>query len=121
MRNIALGKSGENEAVDFLRKKGYRILERNWRLPKLGEIDIIAKDKDVICFVEVKTRKDSAHAEPYESVGRKKQFKLSCLALSFLKEKNLMHSPARLDIVSISDKGVCFFQNAFSLSEKFTY
>ena len=118
---IGIGKSGEEEAVEFLKRKGYKILERNYRLPNFGEIDIIAKDKDVICFVEVKTRTGTSYGEPYEAVTKNKQFKLSMLALSYLKEKNLMQKRARFDIISISNAEIRLFINAFDLSARFTY
>lgn len=121
MHNIALGKVGEDEAANFLKKKGYKVLERNWRLPKFGEIDIIAKDKGIICFIEVKRRTSSLFGHPYEAVNKKKQFKLSSLALSYLKSKNLMQHRARFDIISISNDEISLFANAFSLSEKFLY
>ncbi|MDP1852821.1 MAG: YraN family protein [Candidatus Omnitrophota bacterium] len=121
MHNIALGKAGEDEAVNFLKKKGYKILERNWRLKRFGEIDIIAKDRNVFCFIEVKTRVTSFFGQPYEAVDKNKQFKLSVLAISYLKSKNLMDSAARFDIVSISGKKINLFTDAFPLSERFSY
>lgn len=121
MHNIVLGRAGEGKAEKFLREKGYKILERNWRFAKFGEIDIIAKEKDTICFIEVKTRNDDKFGEPYESVDKRKQFKLSGLAIVYLKAKHLMHFPARFDIISISGDEIRLFANAFSLNEKFTY
>lgn len=121
MHNIVLGKTGEDEAVNFLKKKGYKILERNWRLERFGEIDIIAKDKSVFCFIEVKTRATSFFGQPYEAVDKNKQFKLSGLAISYLKSKNLMDSAARFDIVSICGKEISLFVDAFPLSDKFLY
>ena len=81
-RRIA-GQMGEGLAADFLMKKGYRILERNFRT-KLGEIDIVAKDKDTICFIEVKSRTDFSFGSPLESITAFKRKKLSQVALSYL-------------------------------------
>ena len=121
MHNIILGKSGEDAAVDFLKKKGYKVLARNWRFRRLGEIDIVAKLKDTICFIEVKTRKDDKFGTPYEAVDGRKQFKLSGLAISYLKSKNLMDSAARFDVVSICGEEISLFTDAFPLSDKFLY
>jgi len=66
-----LGKEGEDEAVKYLEKKGYRIIERNF-LCRQGEIDIIALDKEYIVFVEIKTRTNTEYGLPSESVTEKK-------------------------------------------------
>lgn len=121
MNRISVGKHGENEAVKFLKQKGYRILERNYRLGKLGEIDIIAEDKAAICFIEVKARRGYSYGQPHEAVNKNKQFKLSYLALSYLKSKKLMQKRARFDIISISNREIRLFIDAFHLSEKFSY
>ncbi len=95
----ALGTSGEELASHFLKKKGYRIIERNYKTP-IGEIDIIAKDRDITVFVEVKTRTDVSFGYPFESVHAKKQHKLKNLALLYMKKKRI-ESPARFDVLSI--------------------
>jgi putative endonuclease len=98
--NIELGRKGEERAVDFLKKNGYRIIQRNYK-NKLGEIDIIAKDKDTLCFIEVKTRVNLNFGLPQEAVNFYKQKKLNKVALSYLKQYNLLNIPARFDIVSV--------------------
>ncbi|MDD5291790.1 MAG: YraN family protein [Candidatus Omnitrophica bacterium] len=97
---IELGKEGEEKAANFLRKKGYGILERNYK-NKIGEIDIIAKDKDTICFIEVKARTSLKFGLPEEAVTFSKQKKLNRIALGYLKHYNLLEAPARFDIVSV--------------------
>lgn len=97
-----LGKSGEDRAVSFLRQKGYFILARNFRT-RLGEIDIIAKEKDTIVFVEVKTRRSLRYGRPCEAVSRHKQFKMRITAQSYLAQKRLWESPCRFDIIEILD------------------
>ncbi|MDE3078320.1 MAG: YraN family protein, partial [Chloroflexota bacterium] len=62
-----LGNSGEDRAAAFLKKRGYRIVERNWR-HALGEIDLVAADRDVLVFVEVRTRASGLQATPEDSV-----------------------------------------------------
>jgi putative endonuclease len=94
-----LGIKGENLAVTFLRKKGYRIVARNYKTP-IGEIDIIAQDGNTTVFTEVKTRTDELFGRPFEAVNKKKRQKMKNAALLYMKkhEKNF---PARFDVVSI--------------------
>ncbi|MFQ5911721.1 MAG: YraN family protein [Nitrospinota bacterium] len=79
----ALGKRGEEEAARYLRKLGYEILERNVRT-RLGEIDLIARQRGVLVFVEVKTRSSGEFAPPELSVDGRKRRKLSALAQAYL-------------------------------------
>ena len=95
-----LGKEGENIASDFLRNKGFSIIRKNYRTV-FGEIDIIAKDKDVIVFVEVKTRADNSFGHPFEAVDRKKREKIRKVALSFMKTLK-KEFPSRFDVISIT-------------------
>ncbi len=98
-----LGKEGERIAKEFLKKKGYSILKENYRTP-LGEIDIIAREKDVLVFVEVKTRADLTFGSPFEAVNHRKKEKIKQVALSFMKRlKN--ECPARFDVLSINVEG----------------
>ncbi len=95
-----LGRKGEEAALRFLKKNGYRILEKNY-VCKLGEIDIIAKERDTLSFIEVKTRTSTLFGPPELSVTSSKQIQLSKAALCFLKEKKLEDAKARFDVVSI--------------------
>ena len=99
-RRLSLGKKGEDLAAEFLKRKGYRIRERNYRSP-LGEIDIIALDGATIVFVEVKTRSDRSLGEPFESVTAKKQKQIIRTALYYLSKKRIRNNDARVDVVSI--------------------
>ena len=96
-----LGQVGENTAVDFLENHGYHVLRRNFR-NKLGEIDIIAKDGDTICFIEVKTRRTDTFGSPLESVTAAKQRKIIHVALSYLKNQGRSEANARFDVVSVT-------------------
>ena len=78
-----LGKEGEALAVSFCRKKGYRILEKNYRTV-FGEIDIIARDGEMIVFIEVKTRTDDTFGYPFEAVDARKREKIRKVALCFM-------------------------------------
>jgi putative endonuclease len=94
-----LGSEGEDLAVRFLQKKGYRIVARNYKTP-VGEIDIIARDSDTIVFIEVKTRTDISFGYPFEAVNKRKRQKLKNLALLYLKRQG-KESPVRFDVISI--------------------
>jgi putative endonuclease len=94
-----LGQRGEKIAQAFLEKKGYRILHVNWRHRK-AEIDIIAMDRDILVFVEVKTRQTVLFGEPENAVNLKKQKNLIHAANAFVL-KNGFTNEARFDIISI--------------------
>ena len=119
MQKKELGKKGEDLATRFLKKKGYRTVERNY-VSKLGEMDIIAKEKDTLVFIEVKTRTSETFGPPQLAVNPKKQLQMSKVALHFLKEKKLEDAKARFDVVAIllGPKGqeIELIQNAFDLS-----
>lgn len=114
---IHLGRDGEKAAIAFLEGQGYQILQKNFR-NKLGEIDIIAKDGDTICFVEVKSRKSEAFGSPYESVTKAKQRKIIHVALSYLRDQGRSENNVRFDVVSVilkddEDPQVDMIKNAF--------
>lgn len=90
----------EGSAVRYLKDKGYKIRERNFKT-RFGEIDIIAEDKDTICFVEVKARSFPYKYEPFEAVDRKKIERLINVASYYLKSKQLKLKKARFDVLSI--------------------
>lgn len=121
---ISLGNKGEDLAAGLLKDSGYKILFRNYKT-KLGEIDIIARDKEVICFVEVKTRSSDRFGTGSEAVFRTKQRQIAKAALSFLKEKRFLDKKARFDVVSLD----CSFpkprldliKDAFELDKSFSY
>ncbi len=95
-----LGTIGEEFAVKLLQEKGLIILERNFRC-RYGEIDIIAKDKGKVVFIEVKTRKNIRYGTPEESVDQRKQKKLRLLASSYLVRYFSIAFPCRFDVYSI--------------------
>lgn len=99
-KRITLGKLGETIALNFLKEKGYKIFEKNFSSP-LGEIDIIARDKGVICFIEVKTRHSTAFGLPEESVVRQKRKRLLRIAKFYLKGQAWLNRNCRFDVVSV--------------------
>jgi len=99
--NIKLGQKAEAIAVSFLKKKGFNILCQNYR-SSIGEIDIIAKERDIIVFIEVKARTNTYYGLPKEAVTYKKQQQIIRTALWYLNEKNFFNCPkTRFDVVSI--------------------
>lgn len=94
------GKAGEEYAADFLHKKGYEILERNFH-SRFGEIDIIAKNAKYLVFVEVKTREPGSLSDPLESVTLSKQHKLARTALLYLQTHPSTLQP-RFDVIGIT-------------------
>lgn len=123
-QNIYIGKSGEEAAVNFLKEQGYKILMRNYKT-KLGEIDVIGRDRGTICFIEVKTRSSDAFGTGLDAVSKLKQRQLSKAALSFLKYHSLLNKKARFDVVSLLFSGSApklnLIKNAFELDSRFTY
>ena len=87
-------------ASKFLKEKGYSILETNYKT-HLGEIDIIALDKDCIVFIEVKTRTDEAFGAPSEAVTLKKQEKYYKVASEYLQRNKKLDSICRFDVIEI--------------------
>ena len=122
--SLSLGIKAEEKAEAFLKNNGYKILERNYKT-KLGEIDIIAKDKESLCFVEVKCRSSNRFGSGFEAVSGLKQRQISKTALGYLKENNLLDKKARFDVVSLDYSGspgkIELIKDAFELGERFTY
>jgi putative endonuclease len=113
---ITTGKEGEKIAAAYLKKNGYRIMEINFRCP-IGEIDIVAKEKNDLVFVEVKTRKSIELGYPEQAVGMRKQKKMSQLALWYMQKRKIADTNARFDVVAITlipeKNEVKLIQNAF--------
>lgn len=97
---LHFGKEGEKAAVKFLKKRGYRIIEKNYR-NQSGEIDIIAEQDQVLVFVEVKSRTDSEYGEPLEAVTPHKQKKIAQVARGFLARHHIENRDCRFDVVGI--------------------
>jgi putative endonuclease len=95
----AVGKYGEDLAARHFVAAGFTVLARNWRCP-VGEIDIVAKDGDVLVIAEVKTRRSTMYGSPAEAITRHKADKLRELALMWLRE-NPGGREIRFDVVSV--------------------
>ena len=95
-----LCKKGEALAGKILKKKGYKILKRNY-VSKYGEIDIVAYDRGIICFVEVKTRQSENYGPPELAVTKEKRKRIVRTALNYLMINNIEDTDCRFDVVSI--------------------
>ena len=100
MNNRKFGAEGENLACEYLSKNGYEILERNKHFSKFCEIDIIAKFKRKLVFVEVKTRKNNSFGSPLEAITKTKYQNLKTGILNYMKENG--YSEFRLDVIGIT-------------------
>jgi putative endonuclease len=100
----SLGKWGEEQAARFLRRQGMKIVERNLRTP-VGEIDIVARQRGTLVFVEVKTRRGSGYGEPQEAVGPVKQRQILRAASWYLNETRLRNLQPRFDVVAVRCSG----------------
>jgi putative endonuclease len=111
-----VGQRGEALAIDALVEAGYEIVERNFRTP-IGEIDVIAREGGVLCFVEVKWRRDENMGHPAESVTPEKQRRLARTAEWYLAKRKKIGSAARFDVVAILEENgiprVEIVRNAF--------
>jgi putative endonuclease len=92
-----LGDRGERAAARYLRRRGLRIITRGYHTP-WGEIDLVARDGNVLVFIEVKTRR---RGTPAEAVTPEKQRRLTLAALHFLRRHNLLEQRSRFDVVAI--------------------
>jgi putative endonuclease len=113
-----LGRRGEDQAARYLQGIGYRIIARRERVLR-GDIDLIALDDRTVVFVEVRTRSDTNHGHPAETVGYQKQRRIAQLANAYIRRNRLEDCRVRIDVVTVTLDGpdgkpvVEHFQNAF--------
>jgi putative endonuclease len=112
-----LGRAGEEIAGAYLQKKKFKIICRGFRFHK-GEIDIIARDRDTLVFIEVKTRRNLDFGRPEDAVTPLKQNQIRRLAEAYLALNNLADVPCRFDVLALSwneegDPQVHHIQDAF--------
>ena len=121
-----VGNKGEKLAAKFLKRKGYKIIQRNYKC-KLGEIDIIAEQDRTIVFVEVKTRRTQEFGPPQYAITAAKKRQISSVALLYIREKKFVEQSCRFDVIGITfppesrKPRIEHIQNAFQLSRKYTY
>ena len=111
--NRKVGSVYEQRACTYLIDNGYQILATNYR-NRMGEIDIIAKNKEYICFVEVKYRKNSQYGNPLEAVNYKKQMQIRKVATYYLMTQGLYEgTPIRFDVIAFLGDSMEHIENAF--------
>jgi putative endonuclease len=99
-----LGREGEQAAVEYLRREGFRVLDRNWRCAE-GELDIVAVDRCTFVAVEVKTRSGTRFGTPLEAVTRAKRNRLRKLAVRWLCAHGVRFEQIRIDVVGLVYEG----------------
>jgi len=118
--SASFGNWGENLAEDFLKKLGWKIAARDYRLA-CGEIDVIALDGKTLVFVEVKARTNFSFGGPAAAVTKSKQRKLTAAALGYIKETGSRPDSIRFDVIAIvAGKEPLHIKNAFT-PERFSY
>jgi putative endonuclease len=119
-----LGLEGERIAARHLKKSGLKILLSRYRC-RFGEVDLVARDRDALVFVEVKTRYSSYHGDPSEAVTPEKQKHISRVALDYLRRLQNPEIPVRFDVVEVlmdREPPACkHIRDAFELSEPYIY
>lgn len=118
--NKEIGSFGENIAVDYLKKINYKIIKTNYRC-KIGEIDIISRYNNFLCFTEVKTRYDIIYGSPGEAVNKRKQFKIYKIAQFYVMQNDIFNLNFRFDVLEIilnhknNNFTVRLIENAFQI------
>ena len=113
-----LGRRGEEEAAKYLKSIGYRIVATRERILR-GDIDLVALDGRTVVFVEVRSRSDTVHGHPAETIGHRKQRRVAQLATAYIRRHRLEDCSVRIDVVTVTFDGadgrphVEHFQNAF--------
>lgn len=118
MNNRKSGIEGENLAVEYLKSKGYKILERNYS-SKTGEIDIIAQDRGYIVFIEVKSRDNLNFGRPVESITRQKVRSIIRTAQCYLLYKRKQNSLCRFDVVEVLRGEVNHIVAAYDMTDMY--
>ena len=108
----AVGDIGEEIAVNYLKEKGYKILERNAKYTGV-EIDIIAKDKKTLVFCEVKTRTDILYGRPVEAVNRPKQLRYIQGAKGYIVTHKVRNTDIRFDVIEVLEGEINHIIGAF--------
>ncbi|MDE6757917.1 MAG: YraN family protein [Clostridia bacterium] len=116
MNNRYSGIEGEHLAVEYLKKSGYKILERNFTT-KIGEIDIIAQDKNYLVFVEVKSRNNTQFGLPVESVTAQKARKIIRVAEWYILYKKKQNCLCRFDVIEVLRGEINHIKNAYNRSD----
>ena len=122
LRRRCLGRTGEDLVAAYLTERGYRVIERNHR-SRLGELDLVAAEGDVLVFVEVKSSAAASRFNPKYALTPRKQRQLSLLALAYIKAHYARPIRARFDVVTVRQTDerpqIDLIRNAFELAYPF--
>jgi putative endonuclease len=112
-----IGKKAEEQACTYLEEIGYKIVKRNFFFGKVGEIDIVAKDQDIMVFIEVKARSSDSYGSPLDSITPKKQRSIRKVAEGYFYINKLENQECRFDVITIdyskSEPQIEHYINAF--------
>lgn len=111
---IEVGATGEDRAIDHLVREGMRIVERNYRC-KVGELDVVARDGDVLVFVEVRSRRSAEFGNALDAVSWAKRRKVTRVAQAYLAWRRPRFSRARFDVVAITGEELVHIRDAWRL------
>ncbi|HMA69367.1 MAG TPA: YraN family protein [Candidatus Mcinerneyibacterium sp.] len=113
MNNRKVGFEGEQKALELLQKKGYKLIEKNFKC-KIGEVDLIVERKKTLIFVEVKFRKNNKMGSPLEAVNMKKQRKIIKTSQFFLLLNNKYENyNKRFDVIGVTTNDMIHIEGAF--------
>lgn len=123
--HLKSGRWGEKQAVRLLKSKGWKIIGERVCVGKHDELDIIAEDRNVLVFIEVKTRKNEDFGRPFSAVNKEKRKHLSRAAVTYLKKKNTKPEFIRFDVIEVIGEPdgkppeIRHIENAFSLDSAY--
>ena len=115
-RNNEFGRAGEDSACDFLKNNGFKIISRNFRYQRMGEIDIIIQKDNLVVFIEVKRRNSDLYGGAHYSINIKKRMTLKKIATQFLITHPNLYSKNniyRFDLISIKDDKIEWVEDIF--------
>ena len=118
MNRRAYGSAGEDAACAYLLRHGWTILDRNVRRGR-GEIDVIARRKGTVAFVEVKRRSGLNYGRPAEAVNREKQQRIAHAAALYMQENGLSEARIRFDVIEILPGEIQHIEGAFDATDLF--
>lgn len=111
---VETGSAAEARAVQLLVRKGYRIVERNFRCHS-GELDVVARDGDILVFVEVRSRASADHGHALEAVDVRKQKQVARVAMHYIGLRDPVFQKSRFDVVAITGDEEVLIQDAWRL------
>jgi len=115
---ISIGATAEERAADALYRRGYQVIERNYRC-KVGELDIVAREGPTLVFVEVRSRQSGTFGSALDAVGWRKQAKVSRVAAYYISVRRPRFETARFDVVAITGEEIVVVKDAWRLGDRF--